>query len=112
MARGVQQVVLPPPSGLPLLNLEAACRGSSDNHRLMTPRRAAWAMRRCAQPHRACPEVTRRGIGCVDGDAEPTRDHLTGKVYRIGFLDLTASPHFARGSPRAQRGDAEMDEIP
>ena len=31
---------------------------------------------------------------------------------RIGFLDLTASPHFARGSPRAQRaGDAEMDEI-
>jgi hypothetical protein len=48
----------------------------------------------------------------VGGDAEPTGDHLSGKVYRIGFLDLTASPHFARGSPRAQRaGDAEMDEI-
>ncbi|MGH8513864.1 MAG: hypothetical protein ACREV8_07960 [Gammaproteobacteria bacterium] len=46
-------------------------------------------------------------------DATPKPDGIFGKdIYRIGFLDLTASPHFARGSPRAQRaGDAEMDEI-
>jgi hypothetical protein len=50
--------------------------------------------------------VQKRGdveLGGVDGDAEPTGDHLSGKVYRIGFLDLTASLHFAGGSPRAQR---------